>query len=370
MSEQFGELRPPLRVLMGPGPSNTHPRVLAALGAPTIGHLDPAYLEMMNEVSEMLRMVMRTRNRLTFAVSGTGSAGMEAALVNVLEPGDEAVVCINGVFGMRMADIVERCGAAVVPVEVEWGKPVPPQAVAETLKGRGPKVVCLVHAETSTGVLTPPAEIARLARESGALMLLDTVTSLGGCRVEVDAWGVDVCYSGTQKCLSCPPGLAPITFSERALEVVRSRRSKVQSWYLDLTGLERYWGAERVYHHTAPVNMTYGLREALRIVLEEGLEERWERHARVHKMLVEGLAEMGLELLPDGPFRLPMLNAVKVPEGVDEAKVRTALLERFGIEIGAGLGPLKGKVWRVGLMGHTATEANVAYLLHALGQLL
>lgn len=371
---EAGELKPPLRVLMGPGPSNTHPRVLAALGAPTVGHLDPYYLTLMNETAEMLRRLFRTRNRLTLPVSGTGSAGMEAALVNVLEPGDRAVIGVNGVFGARMADVVGRCGAVPLTVEAEWGHAIPAGAVAEALTRAakdGPvKLVAVVHAETSTGARTPLEEIGRLARDHGALFLVDTVTSLGGIPVEVDAWGIDVCYSGTQKCLSCPPGLAPLTLSERAVEAVRARKSKVVSWYLDLSMIERYWGAERVYHHTAPINMTYGLREALRLVEEEGLEARWERHARLSARLVQGLAEMGIEPLPAPELRLPMLNAMKVPDGVDEAAVRQALLERFGIEVGAGLGPLKGKIWRVGLMGFTCSEANVVYFLDAMRQIL
>lgn len=371
-ASEFGTLRPPSRVLMGPGPSDTPPRVLAALGLPTIGHLDPGYLEIMNQTAEMLRRLFRTQNRLTMPMSGTGSAGMEAAFVNVLEPGDRALVAINGVFGTRMKDIVERCGCECVTVDVEWGKPVTPGAIQESLS-QGPfKVVAVVHAETSTGARSDIEAIGRVIKElgAGALFLVDAVTSLGGIPVEVDAWGIDVCYSGTQKCLSCPPGLAPVTFSERAEAVIGSRKTKVQSWYLDLTMIRQYWGAERTYHHTAPINMTYGLNEALRLVFEEGLENRWERHRRLSEKLRAGLAEIGLSLLGKPEESLPMLNAIVVPDGVDEANVRKRLLNEYNIEVGAGLGPLKGKIWRVGLMGHTAREQNVVYLIEAMRQIL
>ncbi len=363
-------LRPPERTLMGPGPSNTPPRVLAALALPTLGHLDPAYLQIMNETAEMLRRLFRTRNRLTFPVSGTGSAGMEAAFVNMLEPGDRALVAINGVFGTRMKDIVERCGAECATVEAEWGRPVDPGAVKAALADGPFKLVAVVHAETSTGALTDVEAIGQFVRETDALYLVDTVTSLGGLPVEVDAWGIDLCYSGTQKCLSCPPGLSPITLSDRAEQVLASRKSKVASWYLDMTMIRQYWGDERTYHHTAPINMTYGLNEALRLVFEEGLEARWDRHRRVSDTLRSGLADLGLSLLGDPAASLPMLNAIRVPDGVDEASVRRRLLEEFDIEIGAGLGPLKGRIWRVGLMGHTAREQNAVWFVEAMRRIL
>ena len=369
-SSEFGSLRTPERVLMGPGPSNTPPRVLAALGLPTLGHLDPAYLEIMNETAEMLRRLFRTQNRLTLPISGTGSAGMETAFVNVLEPGDRALVAINGVFGTRMKDIVGRCGAECVTVEAEWGKPVSPDAIRDALQGGPFKVVAVVHAETSTGARSDVEAIGKLVKESGALFLVDAVTSLGGIPVEADAWGIDLLYSGTQKCLSCPPGLSPVTFSDRAAEVLMNRKSKVQSWYLDLTMIQQYWGEDRTYHHTAPINMTYGLNEALRLVFEEGLEARWERHRRVSDLLRQGMSEIGLSLLGKLEESLPMLNAIVVPDGVDEADVRKRLLTEYGIEVGAGLGPLKGRIWRVGLMGHTAREQNVVYLLSALKEIL
>jgi alanine-glyoxylate transaminase/serine-glyoxylate transaminase/serine-pyruvate transaminase len=360
----------PSRLLLGPGPSMAAPSVLEALSRPLIGHLDPAFVEMMEQIKAMLRAVFRTENRMTFPVSGTGSAGMEFCFVNLIEPGDEVVVGVNGVFGGRMAEVAERCGANVTRVEAPWGRIIEPEAVAEALRGRNPKLVAVVHAETSTGALTPIPEIARLAHEAGALMLVDAVTSLGGCLVEVDAWGIDAIYSGTQKCLSCPPGLAPVSLGDRALEIATTRRTKVQSWYLDVNLLSSYWGAERVYHHTAPVSMNYALHEALRLVLEEGLDARFARHERNHLRLAEGLAELELELAAQPGHQLWQLNSVAVPDGVEEAVVRARLLRDFGIEIGAGLGPLRGKVWRIGLMGESSTADNVDIVLNALGQIL
>lgn len=307
---------------------------------------------------------------MTFPVSGTGSAGMEFCFVNLVEPDDEVVVGINGVFGGRMADVAERCGAKVIRVESEWGRIIEPAQIAAAVDGRKPKLVAVVHAETSTGALTPIPEISRIAHEAGALMLVDTVTSLGGCPVEIDEWDVDAVYSGTQKCLSCPPGLAPVSLSERALEIATTRRTKVQSWYLDVNLLASYWGAERVYHHTAPISMNYALHEALRLVLEEGLEARFARHERNHLRLKEGLAELGLELASQPGHQLWQLNSVRVPDGVDEAAVRARMLNDFGIEIGAGLGPLKGRVWRIGLMGESSTSDSVEIALNALGQIL
>ena len=362
-----GEFAPPTRLLLGPGPSEVHPRVLRAMSAPLVGHLDPAFIAMMEEVKALLRFVFATGNTLTFPVSGTGSAGMEACIVNLVEPGDAVVVGVNGVFGTRMADVIERAGGVAVRVEAPWGRVVRAEQVEAALRNcRQPKLVALVHAETSTGAWQPLADAARLAHEHGALFLADCVTSLGGAPVEIDGWGIDAAYSGTQKCLSCPPGLAPITFGPRALEVLHERKTRVQSWYLDLTLLSQYWGEERVYHHTAPISMNYALREALRLVAEEGLEARFARHRKNHEALAAGLGALGLALAAEEGHRLPMLNAVTVPEGVDEAQVRTRLLAEHGIEIGGGLGPMKGKVWRIGLMGESSRRAHVLEVLAAL----
>lgn len=366
-----GELRPSKRILLGPGPSDVSPRVLRALSTPLLGHLDPEFIQLMEETKGLLRSVFQTQNPLTVPISGTGSAGMEACLVNLLEEGDEAIIGVNGVFGTRMVDIVERCRATAIPVEAPWGRILDPADIAAALKkSRKPKLVAVVHAETSTGAWQPLEEIGRLAHEAGALFVVDAVTSLGGVPVQIDAWGVDACYSGTQKCLSCPPGLSPITFGQRALDVLNARKSKVQSWYLDLSMIAKYWGEERVYHHTAPISMNYALREALRIVDEEGLEPRFARHRRNHEALRAGLAAIGMSLASQEGHQLPTLNCVTVPAGVDEAAVRRALLEQYDIEIGGGLGPLKGKVWRIGLMGESSTEANVLLVLHALERLL
>lgn len=362
----FPAFQPPPRLLMGPGPSEVAPSVLRALGAPLLGHLDPAFVKMMDEIKVMLRQVFLTRNEITFPVSGTGSAGMEFCFVNLLEPGDEAVIGVNGVFGGRMADVAERCGARVTKVEAPWGRIIEPAQIAEALRGRRPKLVAIVHAETSTGALTPVEEISRLAHEAGALMLLDTVTSLGGCPVRVDDWGIDAVYSGTQKCLSCPPGLAPVSLSPRAVEAATRRKSKVQSWYLDVNLLASYWGQERAYHHTAPISMNYALHEALRLVLEEGLEARWKRHRENHLLFKAGLAQLGLSIASQEGHQLWQLNAVTVPTGVDEAAVRKRLLSDFNIEVGAGLGPFKGKIWRIGLMGETSKRENVQTILAAL----
>lgn len=364
-------LQPPTRVLLGPGPSNVHPRVLRAMSIPLVGHLDPAFLRIMDETKRLLQFVFQTRNELTIPLSGTGSAGMEACLVNLLEPGDEAVVCVNGVFGTRMAEIVERYGATLVRVEAPWGRVIDPADVAAALKRcRRPKLVGIVHAETSTGAWQPLEEIGPLVHAAGALLVVDTVTSLGGCPVHVDDWGIDACYSGTQKCLSCPPGLSPITFGPRAVEVLSTRKSKVQSWYLDLTMIQKYWGAERVYHHTAPISMNYALHEALRLIEEEGLEARWRRHEGNHRALKAGLAAIGLGIASQENHQLWTLNSVRIPDGVEDARVRTALLEDFGIEIGGGLGPLKGQTWRIGLMGESSNAANVLLVLSALERVL
>jgi len=355
---------------MGPGPSDIHPRVLAALSAPTVGHLDPYYLQLMNEMQDMLRQVFRTANPMTMAVSATGSAGMESAVVNLIEPGDRMVVCVNGVFGARMADVAARAGAQVTRVDRPWGEVFSPEALQETLAKAKPKVVGIVMAETSTGAWQPIPEISRLVHDAGAMLIVDAVTALGGVPVEVDAWNIDVIYSGSQKCLSCPPGLAPISFSPRAMESILARKTKVQSWYLDVTMLAQYWGSERVYHHTAPINMTYGLHEALRLVLEEGLDACFARHALQHRALKAGLAAIGIRYAAQEGHQLPQLNAVFVPDGVNDAAVRGGLLNRFGIEIGGGLGDYKGKAWRIGLMGYGARSANVLLFLSALEQLL
>jgi alanine-glyoxylate transaminase / serine-glyoxylate transaminase / serine-pyruvate transaminase len=369
-SDFIGELNPPIRVLLGPGPSDMHPRVLAALAKPTVGHLDPYYLVLMDGMQQMLRSVLRTQNRMTFAVSGTGSAGMEATVVNLIEPGDSMIVCVNGVFGGRMADVAGRAGAQVTRIDRPWGEIFEPADLKPVLASAKPKVVGIVMAETSTGAWQPIEEIARLVHDAGALLLVDAVTAVGGVPVEVDKWGIDAIYSGTQKCLSCPPGLAPVSFNDRALDVVQKRKTKVQSWYLDVSMLAKYWGQERVYHHTAPINMTYGLCEALRIVLEEGLEACFVRHRTNHLALKAGLAAIGIGFAAREGHQLPMLNAVKIPAGIDDAVVRRDLLNRFGIEIGAGLGDFKGKVWRIGLMGYGSRPANVLLFLSALEQIL
>ncbi len=356
---------------MGPGPSNVAPSVLEALSRPLVGHLDPTFVRMMEEIKTMLRQVFLTRNEMTFPVSGTGSAGMEFCFVNLIEPGDEVIIGVNGVFGARMAEVAGRCGAKVTQLETAWGRIIEPRLLADALsKVSRPKLVAIVHAETSTGALTPVEELSRVAQSAGALFVLDTVTSLGGCPVRVDDWQVDAVYSGTQKCLSCPPGLAPVSLSPRALEVALKRKTKVQSWYLDVNLLAAYWGQDRVYHHTAPISMNYALHEALRLVLNEGLELRWRRHEQNHLALKTGLKAMGLSFASQEGHQLWQLNAVTVPEGIDEAAVRKRLLSDFNIEIGAGLGPLKGKIWRVGLMGETSSKANVKAFLSALGNIL
>ncbi|MGH7963453.1 MAG: pyridoxal-phosphate-dependent aminotransferase family protein [Candidatus Binatia bacterium] len=369
--ETVGELSPSPRILLGPGPSLAHPRVLKALSTPLVGHLDPEFVRLMDETKDLLRFVFQTKNTLTLPISGTGSAGMETCLVNLIEPGDEVVVGVNGVFGTRMVDIVERCGASPVVMETSWGNVFTLEQVQEALtRCQRPKLVAVVHAETSTGAWQPLEEISALVHQAGALFVVDAVTSLAGCPLQVDAWGIDACYSGTQKCLSCPPGLSPVTFSQAALEVIRRRKHKVQSWYLDLTMIEKYWGEERVYHHTAPISMNYALREALRLVQEEGLATRFRRHQRNHLALIAGLAALGITPAAQEGHRLWMLNSVRIPDGVDDATVRRKLLEEYNIEIGAGLGPLRGKVWRIGLMGESSTRSNVLLLLSALEELL
>lgn len=362
--------QPPVRTLMGPGPSDVHPRVLAAMAKPTLGHLDPVYLQLMNGLQDSLRKLFNTQNPMTMAISGTGSAGMETCVVNLIEPGDEMIVCVNGVFGSRMADVAERSGAKVTKLERPWGDVFTAEEIRQALSQSKAKVVGIVMAETSTGAWQPLEEISQVVHEAGALLLVDSVTSLGGVPVDVDGWRIDAIYSGTQKCLSCPPGLAPVSFSPAAMEVVMNRKTKVQSWYLDVTMLANYWGTERVYHHTAPINMTYGLYEALQILLEEGLEKVHARHMKNHQALKAGLAAIGIGYTAQEGHQLPMLNAVRVPDGVDDVQVRSALLNRFNIEIGGGLGAFKGKVWRIGLMGYASRQNNVLLFLSALEQIL
>lgn len=363
-------LNPPIRVLMGPGPSDIHPRVLQAIGKPTVGHLDPYYLQLMDRTQSMLRDLFRTTNKMTFAVSGTGSAGMEAAVVNLIEPGDSMIVCVNGVFGGRMVDVAQRAGAQVTKLERPWGEVFTLDDLKAALAKCQPKVVGIVMAETSTGAWQPIEAISQLVHDAGAMLLVDAVTALGGVPVEVDRWNIDAIYSGSQKCLSCPPGLAPISFNERALQVILNRKTKVQSWYLDVNMLANYWGQDRVYHHTAPINMSYALYEALQVIHEEGLDHCFARHSLNHRALKAGLAAIGISYAAQEGHQLPMLNAVTIPAGVDDVKVRSGLLNRFGIEIGAGLGAFKGKVWRIGLMGYGARPANVLLFLSALEQLL
>ena len=367
----------PERLLLGPGPSNAHPSVLEAMSLPLLGHLDPEFIALLDRVKDGLRTAFVTSNSMTLPISATGSAGMEAALVNLLEPGERIVVGVNGVFGGRMAEVARRAGAEVTTVEAEWGKTLDANAMAEAIASTKPKVVSFVHAETSTGVCQPVEEIARAAREAGALVVLDCVTSLAGRPVELDAWGIDAAYSGTQKCLSCPPGLSPVSFSDRAVEIVQNRKTPVQSWFLDISLLAGYYrggeGGQRVYHHTAPITATYGLAAGLDRVLEEGLINRYARHTAAAERLVAGLEPMGFTPLVDAADRLPMLTSVRLPESVrsiGDGAVRGRLLQEFGIEVGAGLGPLAGEIWRIGLMGENARPEPVDRLLEALRKIL
>ncbi|MDZ7781853.1 MAG: alanine--glyoxylate aminotransferase family protein [Halioglobus sp.] len=364
---------PPLRTLMGPGPSDVSPRVLGALARPTIGHLDPLFVELMDEIKGLLQFAFQTQNELTLPVSAPGSAGMEACFVNLLSPADKVIVCQNGVFGGRMKENVLRCGAEPVMVEDDWGEPVDPDKVRAAFAAHpDANLLAFVHAETSTGVRSDAAALCAIAREHGALSIVDTVTSLGGIEVAVDRWGADAVYSGTQKCLSCVPGIAPVTFGPRAMERIAQRKQPVQSWFLDMQLVMGYWGAgvRRAYHHTAPVNALYALHEALVMLQEEGLEAAWARHLRNHRALVAGLEAMGLAMAVAPQHRLPQLNSVVIPEGVDDAAVRTALLRDFDLEIGAGLGALAGKTWRIGLMGYGSSERNVMRCLSALEAVL
>ena len=364
---------PPVRTLMGPGPADVHPRVLGALGRPTIGHLDPAFVTMMDEIKTLLRYAFRTESPLTMPISAPGSAGMEACFFNLVEPGDKVVVCINGVFGMRMKENIERCGGIPVVVDDAWGRALNPQRLEDALRANpDAKIVAFVHAETSTGACSDVKTLVGIAHRHDCLTIVDAVTALGGCELEVDSWGVDAVYASTQKCLSCTPGLAPVSFNERAVEKVRGRGSKVQSWFLDLNLIMGYWGGEqkRSYHHTAPINALYGLHESLIMLQEEGIENAWARHQRNHLALRAGLEALGLELIVPEAERLPQLNAVSIPGGIDDATVRGRLLQEYGLEIGAGLGEFAGKVWRIGLMGHSSRTANILLCVGGLGNIL
>ncbi|WP_226009960.1 pyridoxal-phosphate-dependent aminotransferase family protein [Halomicrobium salinisoli] len=365
------ELTPPDRTLMGPGPSDVHPRVLRAMSTPLVGHLDPAFIEIMDEVQELLRYTFRTDNQWTIPVSGTGSAAMEAAIGNLVEPGDTMLVPTNGYFGGRMESMAERAGGEVVHVDAPWGEPLSPADVEAAFAEHQPDVFGFVHAETSTGVRQPDVpELTSIAHEHDAYVIADTVTSLGGVELRVDEWDVDVAYAGPQKCLSCPPGASPLTLNDRAMDKVLSREEAARSWYLDLSLLEGYWGEDRSYHHTAPITAVYGLREALRLVAEEGIEERWDRHRRVAGALKAGVEAMGLEMNAPDEYWLPSLNAVRVPDGVDDGAVMDFLLEEYDLEIASGLGDLEGDIFRIGCMGHSARPKNVSYLLSSLGDAL
>ncbi len=364
---------PPVRTLMGPGPSDVNPRILEAMSRPTIGHLDPAFVAMMDETKELLRYAFQTDHELTMPISAPGSAGMEACFVNLVEPGDKVIVCQNGVFGGRMKENVERCGGTAVMVEDEWGKAVDTGKVEEALKANpDARVLAFVHAETSTGAISDAEALAKLAHAHDCLVIADTVTSLGGSPLKVSEWGLDAVYSGSQKCLSCTPGLSPVTFSERAVEAVKNRKSRVQSWFLDLNLVLGYWGGggKRAYHHTAPVNTLYGLHEALVVLEEEGIENSWQRHQSNHLALRAGVEAMGLSFVVDEADRLPQLNSVSIPDGVDDATVRSRLLNDYSLEIGAGLGPMAGKIWRIGLMGFASNSKNVLNCLGALDAVL
>jgi alanine-glyoxylate transaminase/serine-glyoxylate transaminase/serine-pyruvate transaminase len=369
----ISSFHPPERTLMGPGPSDVNPRILEALSRPTIGHLDPAFVGMMEEIKELLHYAFQTENQLTLPVSAPGSAGMETCFVNLVEPGDKVIVCQNGVFGGRMKENVERCGATPIMVEDDWGKVVDPNKLEEALKANpDARTVAFVHAETSTGAQSDARTLVELAHQHDCLTIVDTVTSLGGTPVKVDEWSIDAIYSGTQKCLSCIPGISPVSFSEASVERIKARSHKVQSWFMDLNLVMGYWGggATRAYHHTAPINPLYALHEALVILQEEGLENAWARHDRNHQALKAGIEAMGLSFFVNEEDRLPQLNAVTIPEGVDEAAVRKTLLSDYSLEIGAGLGPMAGKIWRIGLMGYASNEKNVLFCLGALDAVL
>jgi len=364
---------PPKRTLMGPGPSDVNPRILEAMSRPTIGHLDPVFVDLMDEMKGLLQYAFQTKNELTMPVSAPGSAGMETCFVNLVEPGDKVIVCRNGVFGTRMTENVERCGGEAILVDDEWGQPVDPVKLEAALKANPDAcIVAFVHAETSTGAQSDAKTLVEIAHKYDCLTIVDAVTSLAGTPIKVDEWGIDAIYSGTQKCLSCTPGLSPISFNAKALEKVKNRKTKVQSWFLDLNLVMGYWGSgtKRAYHHTAPINALYGLHESLVVLQEEGLENSWARHAHNHAGLRAGFEAMGLRFIVDEAYRLPQLNSVTIPEGVDEAAVRSRLLKEYNLEIGAGLGALAGKVWRVGLMGYASNQRNVLFCLQSLDAVL
>jgi len=364
----YGELCPPKRLLLGAGPSNVDPKVLRAMVSPIVEHLDPYFMEVMDETVELLRFAFKTKNRITLPISGSGSAGMESAICNLIEKGDEAIVCINGFFGERMKEMVQRCGGTPIVVKADWGKTITAESVAETLSNSNARVVTIVHAETSTGVLQPIKEISKTVHEYDALLVVDAVTSLGGCELDVDDYRIDICYSASQKCLSCAPGLAPITANEKAMETIRNRKTKVQSWYLDLSTIEKYWlENSRVYHHTAPILLVYALREALRLLYEEGLESRWQRHTKHAQELIKHLKDLGLKTHVEEPkYRCPALTSVRVPEGIQDKNIRATLRERFNITISGGLGDLAGQIVRIGLMGVNANRKSVKLVIEAL----
>ncbi|MCP4724906.1 MAG: alanine--glyoxylate aminotransferase family protein [bacterium] len=370
--KNYETLDPPERILMGPGPSDVHQRVLKALSATTIGHLDPEFLKVMDDVKELLRWIFQTENELTIPISATGSAGMETCFANVFERGEKVLIGVNGVFGMRMTQVAKKYGLIPITFDTPWGEIIDPDAITALLETEeGVAGVAVVHAETSTGACQPLEEIGSICKKHNVIFLVDTVTSLGGIPVEVDNWNIDACYSGTQKCLSCPPGLSPVTFSQKALDKMDARRTEVETWYMDLTMIRKYWTEDdRAYHHTAPINMNYAIREALIMLYEEGMDSLFKRHKLNSSALLSGLAELGIEPQVEEQYRLPQLNAVKIPDGVDDKAVRSSLLNKYGIEIGAGLGPLAGKIWRIGLMGNSSNEKNVVYFLSSLEQIM
>jgi alanine-glyoxylate transaminase/serine-glyoxylate transaminase/serine-pyruvate transaminase len=366
----YPQFHAPERILLGPGPSMVEPEVLKAMSTPLIGHLDPKFLELMNKIQALLRYVFETQNPLTIPISGTGSAAMEAAIANMAEPGDSVLVCINGYFGNRIADMAARYGSLVRVIDRAWGDVFYPDDLKKALEEKQAKIVAIVHAETSTGALQPLEEIANIVHNHGAILIVDAVTSLGGIPVRVDELGIDVCYSATQKCLSCPPSLGPITLNSRAVDILNKRKTTVANWYLDLSMVQKYWGRERTYHHTAPITANYALYESLRIIANETLEARWARHRANAEFLWDGLKDLGLECLVPRKYRLPSLTVIKVPEGVNEAKIRKELLDQYNIEIAGGLGELKGIVWRIGLMGYSSSRENIIKVLNALKQLV